>query len=238
MNQVLGENQKRCCSSAAHSVCFKPLIGTWGCDSSGWGKQMTLYIMLFTRWFSSFLTLVLASWKEPGKFHPLTLPCICSLQRQKMPVCLWFHVPFGGTWLWCPLKCWRTPVVSAGGIISSSILTKWLNVHNESRNLYEPWAACPGMSQLLSFSAFWFKRSLPCLFLVTPHLLEPSLWLCSAADSSFRRHGGAWGMPATCWSKEMAPMGPHFWDTETAHPSLTWKVSGSQLAKNIGLEGC
>lgn len=28
---------------AAHNVCFKPVIGTWGCDSSSWGKQMTLY---------------------------------------------------------------------------------------------------------------------------------------------------------------------------------------------------
>ena len=92
--------------------------------------------------------------------------------------------------------------------------------------------ACPGCQVSVPFGS-----NVPCLclFLVTPHLLELSLWLCSVADSSFRRHGGEWGTSARCWSKEMVPMAPHSWDIEIAHPSLTWKVWGFQLAKNIGL---
>lgn len=235
MNQVLGENQKRCCSSAAHSICFKPLIGTWGCDSSGWGKQMTLYIMLFTRWFSSFLTLVLASWKEPGKFHPLTLPCNCSLQRQKMSVCL--YVPFNEIWLCCPLKCWRTPIVSAGGIISSSILTKWLNVHNKSCNLYEPWAGMSRHVLVVKFQCLLVQMFPACVYSWSHH----TSWncLCGFAQllTQVSEDMGESGRRLQD-AKEMAPMASHSWDIETAHPSLTWRVSGFQLAKNIGLEGC
>lgn len=122
-----------------------------------------------------------------------------------MSVGLWFHAPFSGIWLCCPLKCWRTPIVSAGGIISSSILTKWLNVHNKSCNLYEPWLACPGMSWLSSFSAFGSNVPCLCLFLVTPHLLELSLWLCSVSDSSFRWHGESGGRLQDA-GQEMVPM--------------------------------
>lgn len=191
--------------------------------------------MLFTRWFSSFLTLVLASWKEPGKFHPLTLPSISSLQGQEnvhLPV---FSQPFpcSGACLALHPQIPENPNSVSRWYISSITLTKWLNVHNKSCNFYEPWAGVPWHVLAVKFQCVLVRMFPACVYSWSHH----TSWDCLCGFAQL----------LTQVSEDMGESGGRLQDpglkkwpqwlctSETlklpTHP-CSWKVPEYQLAKN------
>jgi hypothetical protein len=128
----------------------------------------------FIWWSNSFLTLVLASWNQSGKFHPFTSPCTFFSSREEN-----IHIAFG--FIVLPhsrptqhsLKTQENP---SGYCYFYFNQVTWPFTMKAVTFLGHE-LACPGPSWWSGVSVFWFKCSLPYLFLVTPHHLGLSLWL-------------------------------------------------------------
>lgn len=174
------------------------------------------------------LTLVLASWNEPGKFHPLTLPCTPSLQRQEnvqLPV-VSQPFPYSRAWkvLYPQIPENPSSVSRYYYLLLLLLPSDWKFTIKVATFLSHE-LTCPGMSWLSSFSAFWFKCSLPVF--IPGHTTPPGTVFVAFAqlltqvaedmEDSGRRS-------ARFRPEEMAPMALHFWDLKQPTPPLPWKV--------------
>lgn len=68
--------------------------------------------------------------------------------------------------------------------------------------------ACPGVSWLLSFSAFWFKCSLPVF--IPGHTTPPGTVFVAFKAQMLTQVAEGIGDSARFWSEETAPMALHF----------------------------
>ena len=159
-----------------------------------------------------------------------------------MSICLWFHSLFPAVDLaqCCPPKCRRTPIMSAGGVIGSIILIKWLNVHNKICNFYEPWAGVSWHVLVVKFQCVLVRMFPACVYSWSHH----TSWDCLCGFAQL----------LTQVSEDMGESGGRLQDSglkkrlqwlrtsetlKLAHLSLS--LEGSRIPTSheyVGLEGC